>query len=109
MKKIIRHENTPFAFSFTSLIPIWKRKGSSMDLNMMRYIHTEIWEAKLSEAIVTEHMIENIVAACPNIKIGGMPESSTVEHLVTVKTWMLMKEKKNDNVIFQTFDMEKIL
>ena len=66
MKKIIRHENTPFNFSFTSL----KKKGSALDLNMMRYIHTKIWEAKLCEALVTEHMKEKIVAACPNIQIG---------------------------------------
>ena len=57
MKKIIRHENTPFDFSFTSL----KKKGSALDLNMMRYIHTKIWEAKLCEALVTEHMKEKIV------------------------------------------------
>ena len=86
MKKIIRHENTPFDFSFTSL----KKKGSALDLNMMRYIHTKIWEAKLCEALVTEHMKEKIVAACPNIQIGGMPESSSVEHLVTLETWMLI-------------------
>ena len=36
-----------------------------------------------------------------------MPESSNVEHLVTLKTWMLMKEERKDNGIFQTFDMKK--
>ena len=64
------------------------------DLNMMRYVHTKIWEAKLCEALVTEHTKERIVAACPNIQIGGMPGSSSVEHLVTLKTWMMMKEEE---------------
>ena len=59
---------------------------------MMRYVHTKIWEAKLCEALVTEHMKERIVAACPNIQIGGMPGSSSGEHLVTLKIWMMMKE-----------------
>ena len=36
-----------------------------------------------------------------------MPGSSSVEHLVTLKTWMLMKEKKKCNGIFQAFYMEK--
>ena len=36
-----------------------------------------------------------------------MPGSSSVEHLVTLKTWMMMKEEKISNGIFQTFDMEK--
>ena len=31
--------------------------------------------------------------ACPNIQIGGMPNSSSVEHLVTLKTWMRMMEE----------------
>ena len=52
-------------------------------------------------------MKEKIVAACPNIQIGGMPGSSSVEHLVTLKTWMLMKEERKDNGNFQTFDIEK--
>ena len=56
MKKIISTETTPIAFSYTTLIPIWKKKGSALDLNMMRYVHTKIWEAKLCEALVTEHM-----------------------------------------------------
>ena len=62
MKKIISNETTPFAISYTTLIPIWKKKGSALDLNMMRYVHTKIWEAKLCEALVTEHMKERIVA-----------------------------------------------
>ena len=31
-------------------------KGSALDLNMMRYIHTKLWDAKLCEALVTKHM-----------------------------------------------------
>ena len=73
----------------------------------MRYVHTKLWEAKLCEALVTEHMKEKILADCPNIQIDGMPRSSSVEHLVTLNTWMLMKEEKKCNGIFQTFDMEK--
>ena len=47
MKKIISTETTPIAFSYTTLIPIWKKKGSALDLNMMRYVHTKIGEAQL--------------------------------------------------------------
>ena len=65
------------------------------------------WQAKLCEAIVTETMKEDIVNACPKIQIGGMPKSMSVEHLVTLKTWMAMKEQKKENGIFQVFDMEK--
>ena len=40
MKKIIKNETTPLTISLTTLISIWKKKGSALDLNMMRYIHT---------------------------------------------------------------------
>ena len=45
--------------------------------------------------------------ACPNIQIGGMPNSSSVEHLVTLKTWMRIIEESNKMVIINTYDMEK--
>ena len=61
MKRIFKNENTPLEFQLTWLIAIWKRKGSALDLNMMRYIHTKYWDAKLCEALVTEHMKEKIV------------------------------------------------
>ena len=52
-------------------------------------------------------MKEDIVKACPKIQIGGMPKSMSVEHLVTLKTWMAVKEQRKENGIFQVFDMEK--
>ena len=63
MKKITKNETTPLAFSLTSLIPIWKKRGSALDLNMMKYVHTNIWEAKLCEVLVRKLMKVKIVAA----------------------------------------------
>jgi hypothetical protein len=74
---------------------------------MMRYIHTKYWDAKLCEALVTKHMKPKIIGACPNIQIGGIPKASSVEHLVTMKTWMKLKEETKEAGIIQTFDMEK--
>ena len=64
IRKIIKKEQIPFQFSYTSLVPIWKKKGSALDFKMMRFIHSKEWEARLCEAIVTEHMKPNIVKAC---------------------------------------------
>ena len=106
MNRIIRDEEIPKAFSLTWLIAIWKKKGSALDLNQMRYIHTKLWDAKLCETIVRRSMKGKIVEACPNIQIGGMPNSSSVEHLVTLKIWMTMLEESNKMGIINTFDME---
>ena len=107
MRRIFKQEEVPKKFQLTWLIAIWKRKGSALDLNMMRYIHTKLWDAKLCEALVTKHMKPNIVKACPIIQIGGIPKASSVEHLVTLKTWMKLKESSKTAGIIQTFDMEK--
>ena len=107
MKRIIDNEEIPHEFRKTELIAIWKGKGSPLDLNMMRFVHKKIMPAKLCEALVTEKMKPNIVESCPSIQIGGMPGSSSSEHLVTLKTWMKMKETRKENGIFQVFDMEK--
>ena len=74
---------------------------------MMRYIHTKLLDAKLCEAILTKHMKPKIIAACSNIQIGGIPKASSVEHLVTMKTWMKIKEDTKEGGIIQTFNMEK--
>ena len=72
---------------------------------MMRYIHSKEWDVRLIDARITAHMKPNIIEACPDIQIGGMPERSSVEHLVKLKTWMKMKEERKENRIFQVFDI----
>ena len=73
MNRILRDEEIPKAFSLTWLIEIWKKKGSALDQNQMRYIHTKQWDAKLCKALVTRSMKGRIFEACPNIQIGEMP------------------------------------
>ena len=52
-------------------------------------------------------MKPKIVNACPNIQIGGIRKASSIEHLVTLKTWMKLKESSKAGGVIQTFDMEK--
>ena len=84
-----------------------EEKRFSLDLNVMSFVHSREWEAGLCEALVTEQMKPKIIPACPRIQIGGMPESSSTEHLVTKKTWMTKLEAKKVNGVFQMFDLEK--
>ena len=107
MKKLIKCENIPTDFALTTLIQIWKRKGSALDLNNMRFIHLRHWHCKLLEALITEKMKNNIVNNTPKIQLGSMPGSSSVEHLVVLKTWMKQNEQLKKPGIFNTFDMAK--
>ena len=107
MKRIIDEEDVPFQFSETTLIAIWKGKGSPLDLNMNRYIHEKSWPARLCDALVTEKMKPSIVECCPDIQIGGIPGKQSSRHLLAVKLWMMLKETRKENGIFQVFDMAK--
>ena len=107
MEKLIQLEEIPFKYGATSLIPIWKKKGSALDLNNMRFIHMRHWRCKILEALITEKMKDSIVKATPKMQLGGMPKSSGVEHLVVLKTWMKKKGDRKEAGIFQTFDMAK--
>ena len=93
MKKLIEYEGVPSCFLKTSLTQIWKKQGSALDLNNMRFIHMRQWRSKLLEALITEVMKDDIVNATPKMQLGGMPGASSVEHLVTLKTWMKLKEQ----------------
>ena len=107
MKRFIDEEEVPSAYDFTSLTQIWKKKGSQLSLNNHRFVHMKCWRAKLLEALVTEKMKPKIVAATPNIQIGGMPNHRSVEHLVTLKTWMKQLEENNESGILSLYDMAK--
>ena len=108
-KDLKRSKTIPRCFLDTSLTQIWKKKGSALDLNNMRFIHTRHWRSKLIEALVTEKMKDNIVQATPKIQLGGMPGAASVEHLVVLKTWMKYKEEKKEGGILCTYDMSKFL
>ena len=107
MKRIIKTEETPYAFNDTKLTQIWKGKGSRLDLNNMRFIHGREWRSRLLDKIVTEKMKPDIVKACPNIQLGGIPGSSSKDHLITLKTLMKLKEERKEGLILNTFDMKK--
>ena len=107
MKNMISKEQIPVCYKNTSLTPIWKKKGSALDLNNMRFIHIKHWRSKMLEALVTENMKQNIIEATPKFQLGGMPKCRSTELLVILKTWMKMKEEKKENGIFQVFDMTK--
>ena len=65
------------------------------------------WKTKLIEALITEKMKPQIVEATPKTQIGGMPSLQYVEHLVTLKTWMVQIKENNSEGIVSLYDMSK--
>ena len=107
LKQIVKKEEIPERFLDTKLTMIWKKKGSPLDLNNMRFIHGKEYRARVLEAVVVENMKKKIIEETPNIQIGGMPGHSSAEHLLMLKTWMKFKEHRKENGIFSVFDLSK--
>ena len=95
---LVNNEQVPETYNYTKLFGLWKGKGSELDLNMMQYIHGKDQEAKMLEALVAECMKPKIHAAIPDIQIGGKAGHSSIEHLITIKTWMLNMEVEYSRV-----------
>merc|ERR1712102_19788 len=74
---------------------------------MMRFIHGRDWRSRLCDKIVTDKMKPDIVKACPNIQLGGIPEASSDDHLITLKQTMKNKEERKEGLIVNTYDMKK--
>merc|ERR1711899_117491 len=66
-----------------------------------------MWQSRLLAALITEKIKSKVVEATPKSQLGGMPGQSSVDHLVTLKTWMKMLEERKLGGVFQCFDMEK--
>ena len=49
----------------------------------------------------------DIVGATSKIQIGGAPSLQSVEHLVTLNTWMKQIKENNSEVIVSLYDMSK--
>ena len=107
MADFINNEMVPDTYDYTKLFGLWKGKGSKLDLNMLRYIHGKDWDAKLLEALFSERLKPSIIENCPKMRIGGIKNNSSAEHLIVVKTWMKTNETEKKIGIFQAFDMEK--
>ena len=107
MKRLIEKEEIPRQYDYTCLTQIWKKKGSALDLNMMRFIHLKFWRAKLLEGLITAKMKDKIVESTPPIQIGGMPRSQPSEHLYVLKTWIKQIEENEGMGIYCVYDMKK--
>ena len=44
----------PDTYNCTKLFGLWEKKGSELELNMMRYIHGKYWYTKLLEILIAK-------------------------------------------------------
>ena len=104
-KRIIDNEDIPDGFRTTTLIMIWKRKGSMDVLRNNRFLHMKSVLARTVDAIVVKEMKSTLISKLSIYQVGGLPGHSIAEHLLTIKTIMARLEDIGAGCMFLVMDI----
>ena len=104
---IYRNETIPDAFKKTILTKLWKRKGNVNDLSNHRFIHGRHWLGKILEKCLVEIISVQQVEATPDFQLGGIPEKSTREHLMSAMLIIKSFNNKGKSIPFLLCDVRK--
>ena len=106
-RRMIHEETFPKSFSETMLKQLWKKKGSREELDNHRFIHLKHWKPRLTETLVTKMMKQEILKAGTKYQIGGIPCHRIEEHLIVLKSLIMLKMKNGTGVVIQLVDYQK--
>ena len=106
-RRLIRDESFPKIFSETMLKQLWKKKGSREELDNHRFIHLKQWKQRLTETLVTRMMKKDILNAGTKYQIGGIPCHRIEEHLIVLKSFIILRTKQGEGVVIQLVDYQK--
>ena len=82
-KKIWESEERPETWKNTTLIQLYKMKGSKFDFANQRFIHTKDDISKSFEHILVAKFKPKIMENCSKFQIGSIPSHRPGEHLFT--------------------------
>ena len=105
MQRMYCNEEIPREFNNTTLMKLYKGKGSRNEIKSNRFIHLKDYSAKVFERLVMMKMETRMSRATPSFQIGGQRLSSTTEHLVTLMTFMTKLEKVQGGGLCQFLDI----
>ena len=106
MNRMYVEEKIPRAFQSTTLMKLYKKKGSRNELKSNRFIHLKDYSSKIYERLIMQKLEARLSSATPEFQIGGQKLSSTTEHLLTLMTYMQRLEKKQGAGICQFLDIK---
>ena len=106
MRKFYTTEELPKQFNCTTLMKLFKNKGSRNDLKSNRFIHLKDYSSKVFERLVMMKLERRMSLSTPDFQIGGQKQSSTTEHLLTLMVYMSQLEKKQGGGLCQFLDIK---
>ena len=106
MKRMYVKEEIPGEFHNTTLMKLFKGKGSRNEIKSNRFIHLKDYSAKVFERLIMLKMEARMSRSTPSFQIGGQKQSSTSEHLVTLMVYMAQLEKAQGGGLCQFLDIK---
>ena len=106
LKAIYEREIIPDEFLTTTLIPLFK-KGDPRDPSNYRYLHIRLPMPRLLEMLVYQKLEPTYNICTGENQLGGMPKSSTVEHLVSMVSVISSLEKQKGGAVVTACDVKK--
>ena len=103
-KYVWDEEKKPDQWQLDTLVQIYK-KGSKLDINNYRYIHTKDDIQKLFGFLVTKQIKEKVVASFSRYQIGAAPKHRPQEHVFVVRRLISLYEMMKKPLILSYFDM----
>ena len=107
LSRMYRDETIPRDFQSTTLMKLYKNKGSRNELNNNRFIHLKDYASKIYERLIMQKIEGRMSSSTPDFQIGGQKQSSTTEHLLTLMIFMSKIEKTKGAGICQFLDIKK--
>ena len=104
--RVWESEDIPEQWSDTTLIQLFKGKGSREDLSGYRFLHTKHWLPKTFEALVVDKMKTKLVDKMSKYQVakaGQRPQ----EHLFVVNSIIALYDMLNIPLLLQFWDIQK--
>ena len=106
IKRIYESEDVPDCFLLTELSQLFK-KGDPRCPSSYRFIHGRVAESRLLELAIYHKMTSSFDKETKECQLGGMPQSSTTEHLALLIAVINALESENSGLIVTFQDIVK--
>ena len=106
IKRMYEEEQFPESFLVTELKPLYK-KGDPRDPGNYRYLHLRNEGSRLLEFAIYQKLKLTFNEKTGSNQLGGMPQSSTIEHLIVMNSVINEHEKNNEGIVVTFCDVKK--
>ena len=106
-KLVWKTEKLPVIWEKSTLIQLYKSKGSRSDLDNMRHIHIKLEDPKFFGHLVVSATKDKLISAMTKFQIASKPGHRTQEHLFVIKSLISLYIACDMAIILSMWDLSK--